>query len=66
MRNAFVLGLRSIADDRPGALMRAGTVALGVALLTATVAGGLSARAAVVDGVESLVSIGDVGVVPDT
>ena len=65
MRTAFALGWRNIADDPRSALLRIIGVAVGVALLTATVLGGLGARQAVVDGVASLVSIGDVGVVPD-
>jgi putative ABC transport system permease protein len=64
MRNAFVTGWRSIVEGRRRAFLTGISTALGVGLLTASVLGGLSARQAVVRGVESLVSIGDVGVVP--
>ena len=64
MRNAFVVGWRNTVETPRRALLTGLTSALGVALLTAAVLGGLTARQAVVGGVSSLVSLGDVGVVP--
>lgn len=64
MRNAFALGLRNIADDHRRAIFGMVSVALGVALLTATLIGALSARQGVVDGLSSLIAVGDVGIVP--
>jgi putative ABC transport system permease protein len=64
MRNAFALGWRNIVDDPRRAVLGMASVALGVALLTATVIGALSARQTVVDGLSSLVTVGDVGIVP--
>lgn len=64
MKNAFVVGWRNIADGRRRSILTGLSTALGVALLTTAVLGGLTSRQTVVGGIESLVSLGDVGVVP--
>jgi putative ABC transport system permease protein len=64
MKNAFALGWRNIADGRRRAGLTALTAALGVALLTASLVTGLTARQTVVDGIDSLLTFGDVGIVP--
>jgi len=64
MKNAFALGWRNVAESRRRATLTALTVALGVALLTASVVSGLTARQTIEDGIGSLLTFGDVGVVP--
>ena len=64
MSNAFALGFRNIVSDPRRAILGTVGVALGVALLTFTLVGALTARQAVVDGLSSLVAVGDVGIVP--
>jgi putative ABC transport system permease protein len=64
MKNAFVVGWRNTVETPRRALLTGLSSALGVALLTAAVLGGITARQTVVGGVSSLVSLGDVGVVP--